>query len=151
MGKILIIGFDGATWDLLNKMIRKGFMPTLGSLINKGVHGELESTIPPVTGPAWSTFSTGKNPGKHGIFDFIKVQDSLTDIKTMSSKDLKEITFYEILNNYGLSNILINLPGSYPPKTDDIIITSFLTKGNSFILDIIEGKKIFLIGNKNEL
>jgi len=133
MTKVLIIGLDGATWDLLEPLANKGIMPTLGKLIEEGVYGKLESTIPPVTGPAWTSFATGKSPGKHGIFDFVKVEDNLIKIRPVTSKDIEGKTSYELLKLNGFSNIIINLPVSYPPKTDDIIITSLLTKGDECI------------------
>jgi len=68
--KVLIIGLDGATWDLMKPLTEKGKLPTLRKLIDEGVHGDLESTITPSTGLAWVSFATGKNPGKHGCYDF---------------------------------------------------------------------------------
>src|SRR5678816_4774561 len=66
---IAIIGLDGATWDLAGPFLEAGDMPVLAGLRQAGAHGVLRSTIPPVTFPAWSSFMTGANPGKHGIFD----------------------------------------------------------------------------------
>ena len=70
--KILIIGIDGATFDLIEPWADQGKLPTFKSLLDAGVHGELKSTIPPVTAPAWTSFMTGMNPGKHGLFDFLE-------------------------------------------------------------------------------
>src|SRR5512139_2262734 len=72
MTKLIIIGLDGATFDLIKPWAAEGKLPTLARLMHDGVTGDLESTLPPVTSPAWPTFMTGKNPGKHGVFDFIR-------------------------------------------------------------------------------
>ncbi|MBV9732507.1 MAG: alkaline phosphatase family protein, partial [Verrucomicrobia bacterium] len=64
--KILIIGLDSATWDLLGPWSAGGLLPNLSRLVSSGVSGGLESAIPPLTPPAWTSFMTGKNPGKHG-------------------------------------------------------------------------------------
>lgn len=133
MTKTIIIGLDGATWDLLKSWAEEGKLSTLKKLMEEGVWGNLESTVPPVTGPAWVSFATGKNPGKHGIYDFVIPEDSLTKIRTVTSADTKGKTFYELLNSEGLSSILVNLPGSYPPKTSGITITSILTKGDAYV------------------
>ena len=131
MSKVLIIGLDGAEWDLLNLLIKEGVMPNIQKLKDGGVHGVLKSTIPPVTAPAWASFSTGKNPGKHGCFDFIKLESTLTDIKIVNRSDIKGKTFYEILDERGFKCICINLPLSWPPRIKNGIITaSITTKGN---------------------
>ncbi len=72
MSRVLIIGIDGATFDLIQPWAEAGDLPNLARLMAEGVHGLLESTLPPVTSPAWPTFATGKNPGKHSVFDFIR-------------------------------------------------------------------------------
>src|SRR5688572_13252617 len=69
---IAIIGLDGATWDLAGPFLEAGDMPALAGLVARGASGVLRSTVPPVTFPAWSSFMTGANPGKHGIFDFTR-------------------------------------------------------------------------------
>ena len=70
MTKVLIIGMDGATFDLIKPWAAEGKLPNLRGLLGQASHGPLASTVPPMTFPSWATFMTGKNPGKHGIFDF---------------------------------------------------------------------------------
>ena len=69
--KVLVIGLDGATWDLLEPLLAKGMLPTFNKLMDKGMWGELESCIPPITMPAWACMITGKNPGKIGLIHFL--------------------------------------------------------------------------------
>ena len=69
--KVLFIGLDGSTFDLLDPLMEKGLMPRLRAFINEGVRGWLETTIPPITPTAWVSWMTGKNPGKHGVFEFL--------------------------------------------------------------------------------
>ena len=69
--KMIVIGIDGGTFDVILPMIDQGQLPVLASLIKNGVRGELQSTIPTNTGPAWVSMMTGANPGKHGIFFFL--------------------------------------------------------------------------------
>src|SRR3989304_843271 len=140
MSRVLIIGLDGATWDLIKPMAEAGTLPTLKNVMDHGVWGNLQTTIPPFTGPAWVSFATGKNPGKHGIFDFLLPKKSLNDLKTTSTKHIKGETFYEILNEKGKKCILVNLPGSYPPRIGEIVVTGLCTPGNDFIFppDLID-------------
>jgi len=67
---ILVIGLDGGEWDVIDPMIKRGELPHLAQIKNKGVSGDLQSITPPVSPPAWNSIQTGTNPGKHGVFDF---------------------------------------------------------------------------------
>ena len=125
--KILIIGLDGATWKLLDPWINQGKLPFLAKLKSQGIWGNLQSTIPPLTAPAWVSFQTGVNPGQHGIFDFVIYQKDGQD-KIVESTDIKTPTLYQLLSQANKTSIFINLPVSYPPqKTKGIIISSLLT------------------------
>lgn len=133
MGKVVIVGLDGATWDLLLPLAEQGFLPNLRRLCSTGAHGDLESTIPPVTAPAWASFATGKNPGKTGIFGFLTPAGSLRNLKPVTSADIACRTFYELLDEAGKKSVLVNLPLSYPPRTAQPTITSIVTQGDRFV------------------
>jgi len=124
--RVVVIGLDGATWDLIKPWAESGKLPTFKKLMETGSWGHLKSTIPPVTGPAWVSFATGKNPGKHGIFDFVYLKDGR--LKLHTSKDIKAKPFYEFLSKKGLKNIIISLPLSFPPQGElsGIMISDFL-------------------------
>lgn len=124
--RVIVIGLDGATWDLLKPQVNKGKLNTIKTLMNQGVWANLISTIPPITGPAWTSFSTGKNPGKHGIFDFVALNKGRLFLH--KSSDIKSSPIYEILSDYGLYNIIIGLPLSFPPPRlfNGIMISDFL-------------------------
>ena len=77
--RVLVIGLDGATFRTLGPWAAAGEMPELARLMAAGCHGELRSTFPPLTPPAWSSFMTGKNPGKHGIFSFPTRRDGVPE------------------------------------------------------------------------
>jgi|Deesub1362A_J573_1020465.scaffolds.fasta_scaffold00355_23 predicted AlkP superfamily phosphohydrolase/phosphomutase len=109
--------------------------------MENGIWGTLESTIPPITGPAWTSFSTGKNPGKHGVFSFIKVENG--SLKLNRSKDVKSNPIYEILSNKGLQSIIISLPLSFPPNADfkGIMVSDSLYPGKDIFP---ESKRIYI-------
>jgi len=69
--RILVIGVDGATFDLIRPWMEEGKLPTFAKLVKSGVSGELTTVFPPVSPVAWTSFLTGKNPGKHGVMDFM--------------------------------------------------------------------------------
>jgi predicted AlkP superfamily phosphohydrolase/phosphomutase len=66
----LILGLDGATFDVIDPLIVRGRLPALAELAANGVRARLRTTMPPVSAPAWVTFLTGRHPGKHGVFAF---------------------------------------------------------------------------------
>ncbi|MBN1178116.1 MAG: alkaline phosphatase family protein [Anaerolineae bacterium] len=113
MSRVLVIGIDGGTFDLLRPWAEQGYLPTLRRLMAEGATGLLESTLPPVTSPAWPTFSTGKNPGKHGVFDFIRPTGG--EFELVNSTSIKAPTLWRILSEAGRRVGVINVPITYPP------------------------------------
>lgn len=120
MQKLVIFGIDGGCWDLINSLIDENKLPNLKKMIGNGVSGNLQSTIPPITGPAWASFATGKKPENHGIYDFVTHDEKKS--RLMTSKNIRGETFYEILSHEGFRSVLIGLPLSYPPKKINGII-----------------------------
>jgi len=124
--KVIVIGLDGGTWSLVRPWADNGDLPTFKRLLGEGVHGMLQTIIPPLTAPAWASFATGKNPGKHGIFDFIKMEGN--NVRMLLAEDLRSDTFYDVLSRGGFRSIIVGLPLSFPPKKDfnGIMISDFL-------------------------
>ena len=70
-GRVIILGFDGVEPDIVQAMMDEGDLPHLKSLSESGTFAELGSSNPPQSPTAWSSFITSKNPGNHGIYDFL--------------------------------------------------------------------------------
>ena len=148
MKKVLLIGIDGATPDLLEKWINEGHLPTFKKLKENGVYGRLNSTIPPFSAPSWTSIVTGCNLGKHGIYGFESI-DTL-DTNLINSKDRKVPAFWNYLSDIGLSSIVINVPVSYPPeKINGVMITGLLTPSKDTQYTYPKNLKYRL--NKNDL
>jgi predicted AlkP superfamily phosphohydrolase/phosphomutase len=90
--KLVILGFDGADAKLTERWMDEGKLPHLAELRRQGTFAPLLSTIPSQTPVSWSTFSTGLNPGRHGIFDFLK-RDPLTYHPSFAAFDEKKEPF----------------------------------------------------------
>ena len=129
ISKVLIIGLDGATFDLIKPWIEQGELPTFKNLMKEGVHGDLNSTIPPLTPPAWTSLITGKNPGKHNIFDFFKLNKNNYDRAIITSLDKKSESLWNILNKHNMKTGILNLPFTYPPEN----INGFIVCGSESI------------------
>lgn len=115
--KVLIIGLDGATFDLVKPWAAAGKLPTFKRLLQEGVHGELISTIPPVTAPAWTSFMTGKNPGKHGLYHFIEALPGSYEIRYTNARSRLAKTIWRIMSESGLRVGVVNVPMTYPPES----------------------------------
>ena len=94
----------------------EGRLPNLSKLANNGVSGRLESAIPPVTPPAWTSFMTGKNPGKHGIFYFFQSQPGSYAMRYANAGSRRSKTFFRLLSDAGVSVGSVNIPFTYPPE-----------------------------------
>ena len=126
--KVLVIGLDCATPQLVFERWQDD-LPNLRRLMEGGVYGELESTIPPITVPAWMSMMTSKNPGRLGFYGFRNRADYSYDrMRIASSKAVVEDTVWDILSREGGRVVLVGVPQTYPVKPiNGHIITSFLT------------------------
>ena len=133
--KVLVIGVDGATFDVIKPLIHRGKLPVITKLMKEGVYGKLKSTIPPSSIPAWPSFMTGVNPAKHGCFDFMKRYKNEYYGKIITSKDIKAKTLWKILSEFDKKSIVINVTGTFPPeKIKGIIVSGLLTvEGRNYV------------------
>lgn len=128
--KVIIIGFDGATYDLIKPWVKKGYLPNFFRLMEEGTHGILKSTIPPMSPPAWTSAITGKNPGKHGVFAFInnlKLEINKNDQSSfVTSYNRQAAPVWTILSNMGKKVGIINIPMTFPPdEVNGFMIAGF--------------------------
>ncbi len=130
--KVVVIGFDGATWDLIRPWAEKGDLPTFKKLFKNGAWGKLKSTLPPVTFPAWKSFSTGKNPGKLGLFGHIQLENGkLRPCNAKSVKDNREM--WDYLSNEDKKVAVIGVPITYPPKkVNGIMVSGPFSVGHNY-------------------
>lgn len=126
--KVLVIGLDGATFDLINPWVEEGLLPTFKKIIEKGSYGPLTTIIPPLTGPAWTSFMTGKNPGKHSLYDFvIPASKSYTGVPINASRRHGE-SIWSILSRANKKTGVFSVPVTYPPEeVNGFMVTGMLT------------------------
>lgn len=114
--RLLVVGLDGATFDLMLPWIDQGLLPNLGRLVKEGSWSRLESTIPPVTPCAWSSFITGKNPGKHGLFDFVEPLADGHGFRFTNARSRHAESLWACLSRHGRRVGVVNVPMTYPPE-----------------------------------
>ena len=126
----MVIGLDGADWRLLKPWIRNGDLPTLARLVSEGTCGKLRSTVRPESSVAWSSFSTGVNPGKHGVFGFVERAEQGHSFKLANGSSVRTRRFWDILGERGLKVGILNVPFTYPPSpVNGFMVTGMLTPG----------------------
>ena len=94
----------------------EGSLPNLARMMKAGVAGSLESVLPPITPPAWTSFMTGKNPGKHGIFHFVETEHGGYAMNYANATSRRSPTVWKLLNDAGYSVGTMNIPFTYPPE-----------------------------------
>jgi predicted AlkP superfamily phosphohydrolase/phosphomutase len=116
--RTLIIGLDGATFDLIEPLVRAGYLPTLGRLIAEGVHGPLLAWPNWNSAAAWTSMITGYNPGQHGVHDFgITSSRRGTSWHPITAADRRKDPFWCLLSAAGRRVGIVNVPISYPADT----------------------------------
>jgi len=76
MPRVLVIGWDGADWRILDPLLEQGALPNLDALISRGARTVLKSTLPTHSWSAWPSFLTGVDPDEHGVFDILEARAS---------------------------------------------------------------------------
>ena len=129
--KAIILGLDGATWDLLLPRVERGEMPNLAALLQQGAWGGLRSTTPPFSAQAWVSLSTGKNQARHGVVDFWERLPGapLSEHRTfVSSRLVHSETLWQTAGRHGWQVGVVNVPVTYPPTpVEGYLVSGFLT------------------------
>ena len=137
--KVIVLGIDGMAHALLETFIAEGRLPNFARLAAEGDFSPLETTMPPLSPVAWSTFITGMDPGGHGVFDFLhrdpETMQPVEPFYTIGpeglSLDLGSWTlpltggdvelyrrgqaFWELLNDAGVETTIFRMPVNFPP------------------------------------
>ncbi len=113
--RVLVIGLDSATWLVMQPLVEAGRLPNLARLMAEGAHGPLRSCVPYVSAPAWVSFATGCNPGRHGVYDFVRRRADGYDIELVSAANVRVPTLWQILSAAERHVGVLNVPMTYPP------------------------------------
>lgn len=119
--QLVLIGLDGVRLDVLKRF--RSDLPTIRKFLDDGVYGNLESILPgPHSGPAWASFSTGVNPGRHGIGDW-RIKDGY-EFPPATRDDVPCRRFWQYLSQEGYSVGIFNIPLTSPPEPLNGVLVS---------------------------
>ncbi|HNX96244.1 MAG TPA: alkaline phosphatase family protein [Candidatus Aminicenantes bacterium] len=139
--RVIVVGFDGMDYALFRRFQQQGHsFPNFEALEKEGTFAPLLSTEPPISPVAWSTFSTGVNPGKHNIFDFLTT-DRATYMPKLACSDIlpaqrvfrlgpwefplkaariellrKSQSFWKVVSDRGIPASVLRVPFTFPPE-----------------------------------
>lgn len=126
--RVMVVGWDGATFDIIRPLAAQGKMPALARFLAGGASGRLESTIPAVTPVAWTSMTTGCNPGRHGIFDGHQYDPASGRMRFASAAMRRVPPLWSLLSARGLRPGVMNVPVTYPPDPiDGVIVPGMFT------------------------
>ncbi len=114
--RTLLLGLDGATFTILDRMVESGVMPQLGALWARGARAPLRTIVPPLTPPAWTSLMTGRTPDNHGVFDFFRMESAEDrHLRFFTSHDVKTPTIFDLASQAELRVTALNFPSMFPP------------------------------------
>jgi predicted AlkP superfamily phosphohydrolase/phosphomutase len=121
-----VIGIDAAGLDLIEPWIAAGHLPNIARLLHAGTYAPMRSTLPVMSPPAWTSMITGQNPGKHGIFDFVRLLPGSYRLLSTRRDQTDFRTIFDHAGAHGRKVIVMNVPMTYPPKPVNGIMISGL-------------------------
>jgi predicted AlkP superfamily phosphohydrolase/phosphomutase len=112
--RVLVVGWDGADWRLLDPLLERGILPNLAALIERGARAGLTSTLPTHSWTAWPSFLTGVEPSGHGVYDILQGRGG-TRQYPVTFRSIGERTFLHDLTEAGVESLVVNVPLTFPP------------------------------------
>lgn len=130
--RVIIIGADGATFNLILPWVKEGILPNFGSLMREGVWGRLDPAPNMRSAASWASFYTGKNPGKHGLYEFYDFVPETYGIQFINGSHCMEPSLWKILSDQGKRSVCVNVPMTYPAEAiNGIILTGLDAPGKA--------------------
>ncbi len=125
--RVILLSIDGVPYSMLSRFLEAGHLPNFARLAQKAPLRQMDSVHPTVSSVAWTSYITGKQPGKHGVYGFIDRKPGTYEMSIPSSASITSKTIWEILSDHGLRVFGMNVPLTYPPpQVNGILIGGFL-------------------------
>lgn len=124
--KVLIIGLDALTPQLVEKWVAEDRLPNIGRFLREGAWGPMKSVPNRNSAPAWSTMVTGLNPGKHGVYWFTEDIPEDYEYKFINGSFRRGKAFWRVLSEEGQSVGVMNVPLTFPAEDVNGVFVSGL-------------------------
>ena len=125
--RVVVIGLDGAPCTLVRRFIADGTMPRLADLVERGTLLQMDTSIPDISSVAWTSFMTGANPGRHGIYGFVDLQPNSYKIHFPNSAHIRSETLWDVVGRAGRRSVVVNVPSTYPARPlNGMLVSGFV-------------------------
>ena len=122
-----MIGLDGVGVPLVRDLVARGIMPHLGRLLTTGTLAPMRSSIPVISSVSWTTFMTGRNPGKHGVYGFTDVKPGTMTLFFPNFGNVRADTLWDVAGRAGKRSIVMNVPNTYPARPlEGLLVSGFV-------------------------
>jgi predicted AlkP superfamily phosphohydrolase/phosphomutase len=122
--RLIVLGWDSATFDVVDPLVREGRLPVLASMIERGWRAPLRSTWPPMTDCAWTSAFTGRDAGGHGIIGSWYRAPGSYECRYFSSRDRRAPAIWDLTE--GVRHLVWNVPMTFPPeKVDGAMVAGY--------------------------
>jgi len=125
--RAVLIGLDGTPYSLARRFIEDGTMPHLAEIAGRGSLLQMDTSIPDISSVAWTSFMTGANPGRHGVYGFLDLQPNSYKIYFPNSRHIKSETLWDVAGRAGRRSVVINVPSTYPAQAlNGVLVAGFV-------------------------
>ncbi len=128
--RLLIVGIEGATFNQITPLLKNKSLPFFEKLMKNGSYGNLISGCPLNGAASWTSFFSGKNPGKHNIYDYFTNHHAKTQPEIITNHSIKSRLLWNILDKHNMRSILVNIPTHSSPEPINGIMSSGLLTGS---------------------
>jgi len=136
--RIVVIGWDGADWEMVRDLIDRGRMPHLARLLEEGISGRLRTYEPMLSPLIWTSIATGKEPPAHGVLDFLTVDESTGTIVPVTSNKRRTKALWNILGDHGLRSGFVGWLVTFPAEK----VSGYIVSERVSILSFAQHKAI---------
>lgn len=128
--RVLVVGLDGATFDLIDPLLSQNKLPNLARVLATGSRARLRSCIQPSSEQAWSAFATGKQNGKFGLYGFYQRVPNSYSLEYINASHRRAATLWKILSGRGKKSLVVNMPLTWPVEPiNGALISGLMTPG----------------------
>ena len=125
--RLCLIGLDGVPEQLLRRLANEGVMPRVADRIASAHLRSMRASLPEISSVSWSSFMTGADPNKHGIFGFTDIEPSSYALTFPSFTDVRIPTLWDRLGNRGVTSVVLNQPATYPARSiPGVMVSGFV-------------------------
>jgi predicted AlkP superfamily phosphohydrolase/phosphomutase len=114
--KVVVLGLDGVPYTLLKRFAEEGVMPHTRDLLASGTLAQMDTALPEISSTAWTSFMTGANPGRHGVYGFMDLDPKTYKLQFTNFNSVKTSTVWDYLSRAGQRSMVLNIPTTYPAR-----------------------------------